>query len=74
MAVRWTGDDWEWEPDTNGATVNVDRLARTLFEDECGETLQQHESWCRLDDCRLRELVTRDAQRYADILTGKDRP
>lgn len=71
VTLRWDGDTYWWTRD-DVQNVAVLRLARTLFAEEYGHDWDDHKNYCTLSDCQLKDLALEEAQRYADILAGKD--
>lgn len=75
VSVKWTGDDWVWEPLPTELDPRVERLARALFSDDYGEDWDAHERNCNLGaDCEAKPLALRDATRYIRIIDGKETP
>ena len=62
----------KWQRDQLRTDEAVTRLADFLHNDDVGETLNEHESSCRITGCQERTLYKNYARAAIDALLGGD--
>lgn len=51
---------------------HVTRLAEYLHDEDRGETITEHEEWCRMYQCLVRAHYEQDALRIIAVLLGQE--